>query len=138
VIPAPAQPERSNPNLAAALAAAADRVPSERIDQVWVFPPHPRGAKESGLAVLAAYAGEPDDPRRTIFTVQYEAESVKGLVKRVDVVLEEGTVPRDRLDRLVDGIVRRLGGGLETPDIRDLAGSAESWAALLAELGGVG
>jgi hypothetical protein len=138
LIPAPPQPEKSNPNLAAALSAALERVPLEQVDQVWIFPPHSHGAKESGLAVLAVFAAATDDPRRTLFTVRYEAESVKGVVQRADLVQEEGTVPRDRLDRLVDGIVRRLGGGLETPDIRDIGGVPEQWALLVGELGGAG
>jgi hypothetical protein len=138
VIPAPPGPDRSNPNLAAALVAAAERVPPERIDQVWVFPARSRGPRESGLAVVALFETGPEDPRRTLFTVAYEAEAVRGSVQRVDQVLEEGTVPRDRLDRLVDGIVRRLGGGMETPEIREVAGAPEPWSALLGELGASG
>lgn len=136
MIPAPPPPDRSNPHLAAALAAAAERIPPDRIDQVWIFPPRLRGQRESGLGVIAAYAGEPDDPRRTLHTVQYDAETLRGTVKRTDALLEEGTVPRDRLDRLVDGIVRRLGGGLETPEVRELGGDPAEWAALLGELAG--
>jgi hypothetical protein len=135
VIPAPPQPERSNPNLAAALAAVVERIPVDQVDQVWVFPPHARGAKESGLAVLAVYAADAADARRTLYTVRYEAEALKAGLQRADLVQEEGTVPRDRLDRLVDGIVRRLGGGLETPEIREVSGDPEAWASLLAELG---
>jgi len=136
VIPAPPPPDRSNPNLAAALAAAAERIPPVQVDQVWIFPPHARGPRESGLAVLALYAADTDDPRRTIHTVRYEAIANRVGVQRTDTIVEEGTVPRDRLDRLVDGIVRRLGGGMETPEIRDLGGDAALWTALLAELDG--
>jgi hypothetical protein len=138
VIPAASQPERSNPNLAAALAAAVERLPVDQVDQVWTFPAHARGPRESGLAVLALFAAGAHDERRTLYTVRYDAESVKGEVRRADVVQEEGTVPRDRLDRLVDGIVRRLGGGMETPEIHDLGGAPERWAGLMAELGGSG
>lgn len=124
-------PARSDPHLAAALEAAAARIPVERVDQVWIFPPRSHGARESGLAVLALRAGEPSDPRRTLFTVRYETEAVKAGIRRTDVVQEEGTVPRDRLDRLVDGVVRRLGGGMETPEVRELSGDPAAWATLL-------
>jgi hypothetical protein len=136
VIPAPPPPDRSNPNLAAALTAAAASISPERIDQVWIFPPHARGTRESGLAVLAVFAGHADDARRTIYTVGYEALAIKTGIQRSDSILEEGTVPRDRLDRLVDGIVRRLGGGLETPEIREVTGDPDAWSFLLAELEG--
>ena len=105
---------------------------------MWVFPPRTLGAKESGLAVLALFA-EPDarGPRRTLHTLRYEAESLKGgKTRRVDSRQEEGTVPADRLDRIVDGMVRRLGGGMETPEVRDIGGDGAKWAQLLTELGG--
>jgi hypothetical protein len=129
-------PESANPHLAAALAAAG--TPPEQVDQVWIFPPHTVGAKESGFAVLALFA-EADErgPRRTLHTLRYEAESLKGgKTRRMDSRQEEGTVPADRLDRIVDGLVRRLGGGTETPEVRDVRGDPAEWARLLADLGG--
>ncbi len=128
-----------NPHLAAALAAAAEQTPPEQVDQVWIFPPRPLGARESGLAVLALFA-EPDarGARRTLHTLTYEAEALKGgKTRRVDTRQEEGTVPPDRLDRIVDGMVRRLGGGTETPEVRDVGGDPAAWTRLLAELAGV-
>lgn len=128
----------TNPHLAAALAAAAQQTPPDEVDQVWIFPPRTVGAKESGLAVLALFA-EPDarGPRRTLHTLRYEAESLKGgKTRRADSRQEEGTVPADRLDRLVDGIVRRLGGGMETPEVRDVGGDGAKWARLMGELAG--
>ncbi len=128
-----------NPHLAAALAVAAEHTPPEQVDQLWIFPPRPLGARESGLAVLALFA-EPDarGQRRTLHTLTYEAEAVRGgKTRRVDTRQEEGTVPRDRLDRIVDGMVRRLGGGTETPEVRDVGGDPAAWASLLAELAGM-
>lgn len=128
----------ANPHLAAALAVAGEQMPPEQVDQVWIFPARSIGAKESGLAVLALFA-EPDarGPRRTLHTLAYEAEQLKGgKTRRVDSRIEEGTVPADRLDRIVDGMVRRLGGGMETPEVRDVAGDPARWSRLLGELGG--
>ncbi|HEX8830615.1 MAG TPA: hypothetical protein VF705_05580 [Longimicrobium sp.] len=113
-------------------------MPAERVDQVWIFPPRTLGAKESGLAVLALFA-EPDahGPRRTLHTLAYEAESLRGgKTRRADSLVEEGTVPPDRLDRIVDGMVRRLGGGMETPEVREVGGDPARWARMLEELGG--
>ncbi|HEX8208974.1 MAG TPA: hypothetical protein VF584_02210 [Longimicrobium sp.] len=128
-----------NPHLAAALAAAAEQTPPEQVDQVWIFPPRPLGARESGLAVLALFAeADARGQRRTLHTLTYEAEALKGgKTRRVDTRQEEGTVPADRLDRIVDGMVRRLGGGTETPEVRDVGGDPADWTRLLAELAGM-
>ena len=131
-------PASANPHLAAALVAAEAHTPPETVDQVWIFPRRVQGARESGLAVLALFAA-PDarGPRRALHTLRYEAESLRGgRSRRVDARQEEGTVPADRLDRIVDGIVRRLGGGTETPEVRDVRGDPVAWRRLVADLAG--
>jgi hypothetical protein len=108
------------------------------VDRVWTFPRRAAGARESGLAVLALFA-EPDagGPRRVLLTLRYDAESLRGgKTRRTDALVEEGTVPAERVDRIVDGMVRRLGGGTETPETHEVGGDAERWARLLARLGG--
>jgi hypothetical protein len=55
---------------------------------------------------------------------------------RTDELEEQGTVPLDRVDRIIEGVLRRLDVP-ETPDVRETGGDAGAWAALLAELGGV-
>ena len=129
---------RLNPHLAAALAGAAARVPPERVDEVWVFPARQGGTKETGLAVLCAYEeGVEGRERRTIYTVQYEAETPRGgRFQRTDTVLEQGTVPVDRMGRIIDGVVRRLGEEQPAPDVHPTGGDPEKWAELLAMLGG--
>ncbi len=113
-------------------------MPAGDVDQVWIFPPRTVGAKESGLAVLALFAeADARGPRRTLHTLRYEAESLKGgKTRRVDSRVEEGSVPADRLDRIVDGVVRRLGGGMETPEVRGVGGDPARWARMVAELAG--
>jgi hypothetical protein len=134
-----------SPHLAAALAAAAAAIPPERIDQAWLFPPRTIGEKESGLAVLTLFP-EPeldassesgsDGGRREVWTLQYEAERVKGgRTNRTDTLLEQATVPTGLLSRIVDGVVRRMGEGAHAPDVRDVEGRADLWAELLDELG---
>lgn len=134
--PVPNPKDTRNPHLGAALAAVAGRFPAERLAQVWIFPPRRIGAKESGLAVLVVTADGPADERRTIWTLRYETEAAKGgRVTRADTLDEQGTVPPDRVDRIVDGVVRRLEGEGDAPDVREVGGDPEVWRALLEELG---
>jgi hypothetical protein len=133
-----AQPGRVNPVLAAALGAIAERLPPERVDAVWLFPPRQLGARESGLAVLSAFP-EADAERRTrtIHTLHYVSDpQPKGPPVRTDELAEQGTVPLDRVDRIIEGVLHRLDVP-ETPDVRETAGDVGTWRALLAELAGV-
>jgi hypothetical protein len=133
-----AQPGRVNPTLAAALGAIAERIPPERVDAVWLFPARQLGVRESGLAVLSTFA-EGDEARRTrtIHTLHYVADpQPKGPPVRTDELAEVGTVPLDRIDRIIEGVLHRLDVP-ETPDVRETGGDAHAWTALLAELAGV-
>jgi hypothetical protein len=131
-----------SPHLAAALAAVVERLPADRIDQVWLFPPRPVGEKESGLAVLAlfeagtGFEATASGDRRQVWTLQYEAERLNGgRTSRVDTLVEQATVPASILGRIVDGVVRRLGGDADAPDVRKVGGKAELWADLLGDAG---
>lgn len=134
--PVPRPSDTQNPHLGAALACVADRIPPERVAQVWIFPPRQVAARETGLAVLVVAADDPADARRTIWTLRYEAETARGgKTTRTDALEEQGTVPPDRVNRIVDGVVQRLEAESEAPDVRDTGGDAEAWRALLDELG---
>ena len=137
-LPTPQDDDKRNPHLGAALAAVADRVAPASVDQVWLFPARKLAAKETGLAVLVVVpadeggAGE----RRTIYTLRYEAIVEKGKPVRADRLEEQGTVPPDRVGRIIDGVLRRLEGGeADAPDIRELRGDVGAWGELLRELG---
>lgn len=127
-----------SPHLAAALAAAADRLPPERIDQVWLFPERQTGERETGLAVLAAYPADGGSPeRRVVWTLRYEAEQLKGgKSRRTDALLEQAVAPAGRVERVIEGVLRRLGSATEMPQLRSVRGDPAQWAELLAE-GGV-
>jgi len=124
--------------LAAALAAVTERVPPSSVDAVWLFPPRQLGARESGLAVLSVYAGEGAEGARTIYTLHYVVEppAPKARPVRTDELAEQGTVPRDRVDRIIEGVLRRLNEAESPPDVREVEGDEARWAALLAGLGG--
>ena len=131
-----APPAAVNPHLAAALAAVAGRIAPERIDAAWLFPARQVGPRESGLAVLSVFT-DGDGKTRTIFTVRYvlEPPAPRARPVRTDEVAEQGTVPVDRGDRLIDGGLRRLDEP-ETPDVRETGGDPVKWAELLAGLAG--
>ncbi|MFL5384823.1 MAG: hypothetical protein ACJ8GN_20055 [Longimicrobiaceae bacterium] len=132
----PPEPDARNPLLGAALASAADRIPPQQVEQVWLFPPRRVAAKESGLAVLVVAAEDDADAGRTIWTVRYEAETGKGgKTSSTHALEEQGTVPPDRVGRIVDGVVRRLEAESDAPDVRELARDPGEWRALLVELG---
>lgn len=134
--PVPKPSDTRNPHLGAALAGVAGRIPPERVAQVWIFPPRPVAARETGLAVLVTTAEDPADARRTIWTVRYEAETGKGgRTTRTDALEEQGTVPPDRVNRIVDGVVGRLEAESDAPDVRETGGDGDAWRALLDELG---
>lgn len=132
------QPGRVNPTLAAALRAMAERLPPERVDAVWLFSARQLGARESGLAVVSSFA-EGDGARRTrtLHTLNYVSEPrPKGPPVRTDELAEVGTVPLDRIGRIIEGVLHRLDVP-ETPDVRETAGDPHAWGLLLAELAGV-
>lgn len=127
-----------SPHLAAALAAAAGTVAPERIDRVWLFPARQTGDRETGLAVLASWPpGEPASDRRGVWTLEYQVEQLAGgKARRADSLAEQAVVPAGRVERVIEGVLRRLGTESEVPRMEEVDGSPERWAALLAE-GGV-
>ncbi|HVH12674.1 MAG TPA: hypothetical protein VM759_06470 [Longimicrobium sp.] len=133
-----ARPGRVNPTLAAALGAMAERLPPERVDAVWLFPARQLGARESGVAVVSVFPeGDAERRTRTLHTLHYVSEpQKKGPPVRADELAEVGTVPLDRIDRIIEGVLHRLDVP-ETPDVRETGGDPATWAALMAELAGV-
>lgn len=133
-----AQPGRVNPTLAAALGVMAERLPPERVDAVWLFPARQLGARESGVAVVSVFPeGDAERRTRTLHTLHYVSEpQKKGPPVRSDELAEVGTVPLDRIDRIIEGVLHRLDVP-ETPDVRETGGDPAAWAALMAELAGV-
>jgi hypothetical protein len=113
----------------------APRFPPEVIDRVWIFAPREIGGKESGLVVLSLHAdGERADTRRLV-TWRYEATRERGRPRRSDLVTEQGSAPTERIPRLIEGVLARLGDAAETPIAEAVAGDPERWNAFLASLG---
>lgn len=112
------------------------RVPPEEMDRVWIFAPRDLGGRESGLVVLGLLplAGEEAEQRRVV-TVSYEAQPTRGGVQRVDTLVEQGIVPRDRVPELISGVLRRLGGEGEDPVEGRVEGDRARWRDLVESLG---
>jgi CRISPR/Cas system-associated protein Cas5 (RAMP superfamily) len=117
------------------LGAIADHIPVTAIDEVWIFPPHRVGRAESVVAVVSAFEDGAD--RRRIFTARctvVREPKGPGTVQRE--VAEEGSAPAERLGRLIEGVLRRLGDELPTAPPRQVrvGGDAARWEAVLGEL----
>lgn len=107
--------------------------PVDSIDRVWIFPPRDLGDRESGLLVLSLFDIDPD--RRTILTLRYSASGAAE--PRIDAVAEQGTAPADRVQRVIDGVLRRLGDEGEDPVAGAIGGDRERWSDFLGSLGAV-
>jgi hypothetical protein len=83
-------------------------------------------------AVFADGAG-----RRRVFTAHHARRSEPGVPPRVVAqVTEHGSAPEDRVDRLIEGVVRRLDEdpSATVPHVVRLGGDAARWQALTSAL----
>src|SRR5688572_32411702 len=62
----------------------------ERIDRIWIFPPHFGKARESGLFVVSLRSDDDDGPQHTLMTVVYEVTPTQGKSVRVESAVEQG------------------------------------------------
>lgn len=110
-----------------------ERFAPERIDHVWIFPPHFVGGRESGLVVLSLLAetdGESAD-YRTLVTCRYEAERVKGRDRYEERVTEEGSAPPTRIERVIAGVLARSGADAAEPITEQIGGDPARWTTFL-------
>lgn len=114
-----------------------ERVPRERIDVLWIFPPRLAGGIESTVMVIAGFDDDAD--RRTVATAHFRVTRDRRGRASVDLQMQEhGSAPLGATQRVVDGVLRRLGDevGRETPRRTEIAGSAAAWWELYADIGG--
>jgi hypothetical protein len=115
------------------------RVPAERIDALWHFPPIRKGRREQGLLAAGllpddAGDGGGGDERRVLVTLAWRAEETgKGTDFEVRFQ-EEGEAPRDRLPRVMAGVARRMDEGAGDPRYLSVGGNAATLDALIEEL----
>lgn len=116
------------------LAGLPERVPVESIDRVWLFPVRPIGDHESGLVVLAIRPpADPGGPRR-VLTLRYRIGGVGKPAPGVNELTEQGTAPAESVQRVIEGVLRRLGDDAQDPAVHEIGGDPARWTDLLASL----
>jgi hypothetical protein len=106
------------------------RIPASAIDEVWIFPVRRAGPMESTVIALAAY--DPDDARRRLFTARYTVtRDPKGKPIVEETLEEQGTAPAERVNRVIEGVLRRLGDdSTDVPRNARIGGDASAWSDL--------
>lgn len=104
------------------------------IDRVWTFPP--REIRGVPVALIVASATAEEEGRRRLITSRVVVETVPEDAPRrrppetsIEVA-QQGVVPADRVRRVLEGVVRRLGVDLSDEAPADFAidGDEEAWA----------
>ncbi len=111
------------------------RFPPERIDCLWLFPPHVVKARESGFIVITLLPETEPSHHRTLLTVRYESEPIKGRVRREERVSEEGSAPPDRIERVIAGVMARSGADAGEPILEEIRGDPTRWEEFLGRAG---
>ena len=114
-------------------------VPVEAMDEVWIFPTRRMPGFESTVVVLSLFTEDAED-RRRVATAHFKAVRNKRGEATVETILSDHAVaPPDRLERIIDGVLRRLGDDsvLATPPrSAHIRGLAERWTALVQAIEG--
>lgn len=135
-------PKRDGPGVPEALTRALDlireRLGTDRVDTLWLFPPLVRGRTERGLVVASCFepveAGS-DLDRRLLHTLTYQAEQTGRGGTTVEAELfAEGVAPEDLLPSVIRGVVKRTEIELGEPRNVKIGGDAAEFEQLLEEL----
>jgi hypothetical protein len=116
-----------HPPLVAALRDLAARFPPERVDRIWLFPPRRLGPADSALAVLSLFDADQPADRREIVTVLSTSDPAARSPHPPPTVAEHGSVPDDRVERVVQGVLDRLKDAREIPRSEVIRGDAARW-----------
>jgi hypothetical protein len=108
-----------------------ERLGVDAVDRLWIFPPLRRGRRERGLVAVSTFLE--GEERRRLLTVAYTAERTGRSLTVESVITQEGEAPPELLPRVMEGVVRRSGQGHGDPREVDIAGEADSFAALMGE-----
>jgi hypothetical protein len=117
--------------LAEAIGRLSARVAPELMDRLWIFPPLRKGRRESGLVAAGCFA---DEGRRLLVTLAYRAQETGKGIAFEPSFQEEGEAPKDRLARVIEGVVQRSGEEFGEPRSVRLEGDPGALATLLGEL----
>lgn len=108
------------------LRALARTVSPLEIAELWVFPPLAELESSAEFFLFTRFHGE---ERRTLYSARLQRENGSGARQ---VVVEHGSVPADRVPRLVERLQRRLGDEGQ-PLHAVIEGSAARWKGLFEE-----
>lgn len=123
-------------HLATHLGDLAGRIDVATIDHLWIFPTRRVAGAYSTVIVISTYDGDSED-RRGISTAHYSVRvDRRGRLSTQASVLEHGAAPADRLERLIEGVLRRLDEDLlsEPPRAVRIEGRVEHWQELVEAL----
>ena len=126
----------SSPALTHILTDLPHRIAPERVDRVWVFPPRMLSETESGLLVFSLLEPEEAQPgadRREVVTVHYEWRSGRKDGTTELEIVSRGWAPAERVQGVIDGVLRRLGEGDEDPRTAAIEGEIERWNRFVAD-----
>lgn len=114
----------------------AGQLPVTAIDTLWLFPTRRASGVESTVAVISAFDAENESRRRVGAVRWLVTRDRRGAATVEEEMYEYATAPADALQRVVDGVMRRLGDDTrEPPRAVELAGDEGTWADLLRDLG---
>jgi hypothetical protein len=123
----------NNPEpLLALLVSLASRVSTHALDELWIFPPKQSARQESALVVGSAFHDDAD--RRRVMTAHYRStRQPNGQFVVEESLVEHAVAPVDRLERIIEGVIRRLDDDLAQlhPVPSRIRGETEAWTALL-------
>jgi hypothetical protein len=123
-----------------ALPALLDRMaallPPETLDELWIFPTRRTASVESTVVVATTFAD--DAERRHVFTAHFTVmRDRKGKATVEQQLHEHALAPSAALERVMEGVTRRLGDdAIQPPRTDRIDGDPERWRALIQELGG--
>ncbi|MGD8868419.1 MAG: hypothetical protein PVI01_12330 [Gemmatimonadales bacterium] len=121
------RPDRALP-LNLRLQAIADNIPTEIIDELWVFPPLPDRDAACEFLVLVCYDGGED--RRRIVTAHVDAQRTESGgedLEWVQRLREHGTAPHQWVAGMPERLLQRLSeAGI--PEVIEVAGREDAWS----------
>jgi hypothetical protein len=114
----------------------ASTVPVDSIDALWILPTRRSTGIESTVVILSVFDSV-DPLRRRVGAVRWlVTRDRKGRATVEEQMNEYASAPADALQRIVEGVMRRLGdNSVEPAQPRIIAGDAREWSALLRSLG---
>jgi hypothetical protein len=116
-------------SMASLLERIREQVDVTTVDELFLFPMRKVSGVESTVFVLSLH--EADDTRRVVTAHVRATRNKRGEPAIETKFDDQGTIPADRIPRVIDGVLRRLKENFATPpSTAFIGGSQERWHAL--------